>query len=215
MEKSFQVLARFLSGRPLTDVIAELEYALDGTRPGQAAPLVADAGIDAHLLAATVAVRAGVGRLNDLIHASGIALALPHLLDASETVVNRPSLAAGNDPSRPFDLETDQRICEFKFSRWTGADAMRKRGVFKDFVELAADTSGRQGYLYVLGDRPGRFLRKTASNAGWGLDRAPSTRQLFADRFGALTTPISSFVAKQADRVRIVDLEQTLPDLFS
>jgi hypothetical protein len=167
IEQSFQELSRFLSGRPLTNVIADLEGALDGTRPGEAMSLVADAGVDAQLLSATVAVRAGVGRLNDLIHAAGIARALPYLLEADETVTNRPSLAAGNDPSRPFDLETDRRICEFKFSRWTGSDAMRKRGVFKDFVELAADTSGRQAYLYVPGGRPGRFLRTTTSKASW------------------------------------------------
>lgn len=128
LEDSFQALSRFLSGRPLTNVIADLEYSLDGVRPHEAGPLVADAGVDVQLLRATVAVRAGVGRLNDLIHAAGIALALPHLLDADETVTNRPSLAAGNDPSRPFDLETDRRICEFKFSRWSGSDAMRKAG---------------------------------------------------------------------------------------
>lgn len=66
----------------------------------------------------------------------------------------------------------------------------------------------------MLGDRPGRFLRTTRANAGWALDRAPSTRELFAEQFGALTTPISAFVAAQVDRVLIIDLEQTLPDLF-
>jgi hypothetical protein len=200
--------------RPLSDVIADLEGALDGTRPGEAMSLVADAGVDAQLLSATVAVRAGVGRLNDHIHAAGIARALPYLLEADETVTNRPSLAAGNDPSRPFDLETDRRICEFKFSRWTGSDAMRKRGVFKDFVELGRHL--RATGLPVCPRRSPRPLPAHHDLQGeLGLDRAPSSRRLFAERFGALTTPISSFVATQADRVRIVDLEQALPDLFA
>ena len=67
--------------------------------------------------------------------------------------MNRPSLAAGNDPTRPFDVETDRRVAEFKVGIWsgTGTDAMRKRTVFHDLVNLAADTSGRRAELYVAG----------------------------------------------------------------
>ena len=71
-----------------------------------------------------------------MIHAAGIALALPHLLGPAEALM-RPSLAAGNDKSRPFDVETQERAMEFKFARWDGNDAMRKRGVVKDLVHLA------------------------------------------------------------------------------
>jgi hypothetical protein len=91
---------------------------------------------------------------------------LVELLEPDETL-RRPSLAAGNDPSRPYDVETDQRIAEFKLAQWGGNDAMRKRHVFKDLVHLAADSSGRRPELYVLGQQPRRFLSETRSSAAW------------------------------------------------
>jgi hypothetical protein len=38
-------------------------------------------------------------------------------------------------------VETNQRIAEFKFGRWTGSDAARKREICKDLVNLASDDS--------------------------------------------------------------------------
>jgi hypothetical protein len=131
-----------------------------------------------------------------------------------DEVLRRPSLAAGNDPSRPYDVETDRRVAEFKLARWYGHDAMRKRQVFKDLVHLAADTSGRRTELYVLGERPLRFLRETGSSAAWGLDRFPATRQLFTTSFGSLDMPISDFTTGPASRVSLLNLEELLPALF-
>ncbi|MDX6319012.1 MAG: hypothetical protein QOD35_2412 [Nocardioidaceae bacterium] len=91
------------------------------------------------------------------------------LLRPSDQLAKRPSPAAGNDPTRPFDLETDRRIAEFKLAVWSasGSDAMRKRGVFKDLVHLAADDSGRRAELYLAGPKPLRFLRGSRSTAAW------------------------------------------------
>lgn len=104
-------------------------------------------------------VRERIGRVSDVIHAAAIGLSLPVLLQPGEEVITRPSLAAGNDISRPFDLETNCRVAEFKLSRWTGSDAMRKRRTFKDLVHLAAEGSSRAAELYVLGDKPIHFLQ--------------------------------------------------------
>lgn len=111
-------------------------------------------------------------------------------------------------------METDLRVCEFKLARWDGNDAMRKRQVFKDLVHLAADDSGRSRELYVLGQRPIRFLRASTASAGWALDRSPSSRQLFTHRFGPLDASVSDFVNGHGGSVELVDLEQRLPDLF-
>jgi hypothetical protein len=67
----------------------------------------------------------------------------------------------------------------------------------------------------VLGDRPVRFLRETRSTARWALDRFPATRGLFEDRFGSLDTPIPQFTSGAAHKVKIINLEERLPDLFS
>jgi hypothetical protein len=138
---------------------------------------------------------------------------LPRLLEAGEVVAKRPSLAAGNDISRPFDLETNQRVAEFKLSQWKGSDAMRKRQVFKDLVHLAADDSGRTPYLYVVGPAPMAFLRTTTASARWGLDRWPASQSLFVQRFGDLNMAIREFTAGPGTRVQLVDLDKELPGL--
>ncbi|WP_283814259.1 hypothetical protein [Bradyrhizobium aeschynomenes] len=43
-------------------------------------------------------------------------LCLPHILEEGE-IVDYVSLGAGNT-GRPFDLETNRRIAEFKFIHW-------------------------------------------------------------------------------------------------
>ena len=70
--------------------------------------------IESETLYAALAVRATFGRVSDVIHALVITLALPRILRSGETIDVRPSLAAGNDPSRKFDLETNQRVAEFE-----------------------------------------------------------------------------------------------------
>lgn len=207
------VLTRFLAAAPLTSAISDLEYALEGCNQAELEVVLGARGLSPELLTAGLLVRREFGRINDLIHATAIVLSLPHLLAPGETL-RRPSLAAGNDPSRPFDIETDRRVAEFKFSRWDGNDAMRKRHVFKDLVHLAAEESGRAAELYVLGARPVRFLRTTRSSVSWALDRFPTTRALFEQRFGSLDQPIPEFVSGEGARVAIIDLEQRLPTLF-
>jgi hypothetical protein len=91
---------------------------------------------------------------------------------------------------------------------------MRKRQVFKDFVQLAADESDRAAELYVLGERPIQFLRDPKSKASWGLDRAPVVRQLFEAKFGSLDEPISHFVNGIGTRVAVVNLQSRLPHVF-
>ncbi|MFF7645237.1 PE-PGRS family protein [Streptomyces canus] len=205
------LLADFLGAEPLTAAIAGLERDLEGRHAGDVAETVAARGIGPELLVAGLTVREGLGRLNDLIHAAGIVLALPHLLEDGETIAVRPSLAAGNDPSRPFDLETDRRVAEFKLSRWRGADAMRKRQTFKDLVMLAADRSGRRAELFVVGPEPGRFLRTSKATAVWGLNRTPHAHRAFEESFGSPDIPIAQFTAQHAAHVRVTDLCDVLP----
>lgn len=215
LEAALAPLTRFLGVAPLTDSIAQLEYALEGCAAENVPDLLDERGVSTDLLRAGLLARERFGRINDLIHATAIALALPHLLHAGETL-RRPSLGAGNDPSRPYDVETDRRIAEFKLARWTGHDAGRKRQVFKDLVHLAAaDHQGRSVELYVVGERPRHFLQTTTSTAAWALNRmADQTRQLFEQRFGTLQTRIPDFVNGPAAHVKIIDLEQRLPSLF-
>lgn len=209
-------LLGFLDRAPLTLNIADLEHALDGSNREQIACIIDDHGVSPAVLEAGLLVRERLGRVNDVIHAVAIALCLPILLEPGE-VMTRPSLAAGNDPSRPFDVETDRRIAEFKLSEWDGHDAMRKRQLVKDLVQLAADDSGRRPELYVLGDRPLRFLIETNSSIGWALDRFPAVQRTFASRFPDLSLEISirAFRAGAAAHVRVEDVTETLGRLLA
>jgi hypothetical protein len=216
VSQAFARLMEFLAGGRLAGVVASLERELSGTQAQEAAEAARRAGFQPALLEAALLIRRDLGRLNDLVHAAAITVTLPLILEPGERLTNRPSLAAGNDPTRPFDLETDRRVAEFKVGIWSGngTDAMRKRTVFHDLVHLAADTSNRRPELYVVGPQPVRFLQRSHTTAQWALDRgAASTRQLFVERFGDLGTTVEQFVAGPAEHVRIVDLADLLPEL--
>lgn len=204
---------------PLTAAISELERLLDGADAGDVAELVSGHGVTPGMLAAAFEARRQFGRLNDVIHAAAIGLALPSILEDGERLVRRPSLAAGNDPGRPFDVETDRRAAEFKLARWDGHDAGRKRSLFKDLVHLAlADVGERRREIYVIGSRPTTFLAGTRSTVKWALNRqAERTRRAATERWGedVLDLPIPEFRAAHAATVAVIDLEQLVPDLFA
>lgn len=213
--KAVEILARFLNEQDLTTRISTLEHALQNTSKSDVATVVNLAGIGPELLGAATTVRDSLGRINDVIHATTLALLLPLILEDDEVVTNRPSLAAGNDPSRPFDLETNLRIAEIKVAVWKGSDAMRKRGVFADLVHLSLEETTRKKQLFVVGDQPARFLNTTTSTADWGLSRGSTRlRQRFEERYGSTEVTISEFRASQASQVEIVDLAELLPGLL-
>lgn len=212
--EAFAQLAAFLEGGRFTALAAHLEDALNDVGSTAVAREADEVGLNDALLSAALLVRGDIGRLNDVIHAAAICLALPAILEPGELLTNRPSLAAGNDPSRMFDMETDRRIAEFKLSIWTGRDAGRKRGLFHDLVHLAADDSGRRAELYALGPRPIRFLQGSRSKAAWALNRgAESTRVLFEERFGSVDMAIAEFTRGPAAHVQLMDLAEYLPQL--
>ena len=158
-------------------------------------------------------MRTRVGRLNDVIHATVIARVLPQILLAGETLTNRPSLGAGNDPSRPYDVETSYRIAEFKISQWKGHDTTRQQFLFADLVNLALDDSGRLAQLFVVGPRPQKFLTTSKASAVGTLGRSsPATRRRFQDRFEPPEGfSVADFTAGPARHIQIIDLATYLP----
>lgn len=206
-------LLTFLARQPLTTAVSDLEHALEGADRESVAAVAQGFGVDAELVRAAVLTRRELGRINDVIHASAIVTLLPTLLEPGEVVHGRPSLAAGNDPARRYDLETNLRVAEFKFAEWKGSDAMRMRGVFKDLVHLAAHDDDRRPELYLIGDRPLKFLKNSTSAASWALDRAKHTRPMFEEKFGPLTMTVASFTHGPGSRVKLIKLEDLLPAL--
>ncbi|APE38278.1 hypothetical protein BOX37_12615 [Nocardia mangyaensis] len=212
---SFATLSRFLADHDLTAHLAAAEADLQHAGSEASRDVTTRYGFSDDLLDAALAVRAHVGRLNDVIHATVIARVLPAILEEGEAVIRRPSLGAGNDPSRPFDLETDRRIAEFKVAQWKGADTMRKRGVVSDLVHLALDESGRRAQLFVVGALPVKFLTASKSTIAWALGRSsPHTRARFEQHFGpASDFTVADFVRVHGRRIELVDLAALVPSL--
>ncbi|WP_157362083.1 hypothetical protein [Haloechinothrix halophila] len=211
---AFQTLLSFVTSESLTERIAQLEADLQGADQPTAAAQAAASGLSDELLQASLLIRQHMGRISDVIHAAVITQALPLIIEEGERVTVRPSLAAGNDPGRPFDVETDRRVAEFKIQFWKGADAMRKRGTFKDLVHLALDESGRRAQLYVAGAHAIHFLRTSTSTADWALNRtSPILRERFEERFGTLHVRVCDFTSTSAAHVDLIDLTGILPAL--
>ncbi|MFC8530274.1 hypothetical protein [Nocardia sp. NPDC057227] len=215
LAESFATLLKFLTDRDLTLHLATAEAALEHADSTASSTVITEYGFSDDLLDAALAVRAHVGRLSDVIHATVIARVLPAILEPGEVVAQRPSLGAGNDPSRPFDLETNRRIAEFKVAQWKGADTMRKRGVVADLVHLALDDRDLRAQLFVVGTLPIHFLTTSKTTIEWALGRSsPHTRARFEERFGpAREHTVADFTRQHGGHIELVDLTTLVPSL--
>jgi hypothetical protein len=116
-------------------------------------------------LEAALEIKRLAGQINVVIHALGILVSLPHLLEPDE-VVEELSLGAGNT-GRSFDLTTDRRIAAFKFITWRGgAEAIRQNTVFVDVLHLAEADTDRARFLYVTGSKDGCCVDVAAESLG-------------------------------------------------
>ena len=206
---AFRRLDDFLAAWPLTAVLTGLEERLLNADRTTAGELASSSGFDEDLVDSALVVRERVGLLDTLIHAAVITQVLPLILEDGERVVKRPSLGAGNDPDRVYDLETTHRVAEFKLSSWKGADGARQRSLFADVVGLSLDDSGRRREAYVVGELPVRFLATSTRNALKTLSKSALRVRKPVGMTDAMT--VSEFTA--AADIHVVDLVQLLPRL--
>ena len=194
--------------------IASLEGDLAGKNGEAAATVVAAHGLTPATFSASLVIREELGKLSDLIHATGIALALPHLLEPGE-VLKTPSLAAGNDPGRLYDVETNVRAAEFKFARWTnGGNGGREKDLFKDLVLLTQASRSLRAEIYVRGPRPARFLAGQAS-ARKQLKGSQPVLAVFDAQVSDPELSVAAYVSANAQHVRVIDLEHAVPSVFA
>lgn len=199
-------------GGSLTRELAHLETLLLGEPPQEVLTVLSARGIDPRLLASAGIVKRASGQIDTIVHAVGILLSLPRILQPAETIQSL-SLGAGNT-GREFDLETDQRIAEFKFMRWRGgSESIRQNVLFKDFFALAEADTDKERYLYVLGlERPMKFL--TGGRALRSvLSRNNPLLRAFQERYGDRFTRVREYYEFQKDRVRVVDLLAVVPEI--
>jgi hypothetical protein len=204
------VLARF-TGPDLTTTLSRLEAAVQGVTASDCTGFLEEAGAGREALGAAAELKRQAGQINVTIHALGILLCLPHLLEPGEKV-EYVSLGAGNT-GRPFDLETDLRVAEFKFINWRGgAETIRQNGVFKDYLLLALHPTAERKHLYLLGtDHAVKFLRGgRALNSV--LSRNDKLQRTFAEQFGDAYRTVGDYYAAHAGDVRIEDVYPWLSD---
>ena len=170
----------------------------------------ASAGRDA--LAAAADLKRLAGQVDVTIHALGILLCLPCILQAGETV-EYLSLGAGNT-GRQFDMETNLRIAEFKFIRWRGgAETIRQNTTFKDFYQLEAHTTPKLKHLYLLGTEHARKFLEGGRALESVLSRDSTLRRKLFERFGDRFRTVSDYYAVHRHKVEIVDISTWVPEL--
>lgn len=165
------------------------------------------------LLNAALIVKKASAQINEIVHAIGIINSLPRILSDSEIITDL-SLAAGAD-GEGFDLVTNQRVAEFKFSRWqdgSSKNGMRKRQVFIDFVSLTMLQTDKKKELYVVNAET--IIKFFNGRANWEnvLSKSGGLKNTFADYlkskgYNELTTLKDIY---EISNVEIFDIEKIL-----
>lgn len=197
-------LSRF-AGPSLSRTLSMIEQRSKGVTLETTSDLLAEVGADHETLAAAAVIKDLAGQINVTIHALGILRCLPHILQPGE-VIEYVSLGAGN-AGRPFDLETNLRVAEFKFITWRGGpESIRQNGVFKDYFALAHHETPKSKHLYLLGaEHALKFLRGRRA-MGSILSRHVGLKEAFQARFGDRYSVVSDYFREHRDAVRIEDV---------
>ncbi|MBR1158076.1 hypothetical protein [Bradyrhizobium elkanii] len=200
------------TGPDLTQTLSRIEGAVRGVTAGDCARFLESAGDDRDVLSAAAGMKRLAGQINVTIHALGILMCLPHILEPDERVES-VSLGAGNT-GRDFDLETNVRVAEFKFIRWrSGAETIRQNSIFKDYLLLAEHSTVKRKHLYLLGTEHAlRFLRGGRAMSSV-LSRNSKLQKMFTDRFGESFRTVGHYYAVHHNAVQIDDVSPWLSEL--
>jgi hypothetical protein len=200
------------SGLDLTATLARVERELRGVSLDECNRILTTAGAERQALSAAAALKRVAGQVNVAIHALGILLCLPYILEPGE-IVEYVSLGAGNT-GRDFDLETNCRVAEFKFIRWRGGpESIRQNSIFKDFFLLAENESAKRKYLYVLGtEYPLKFL-KAGRSLSSVLSKDKRVRDEFHAKFGERFQRVREYFLAHGNKVIVADVSPWVPEL--
>ncbi len=141
-------------------------------------------------------------------------MSLPHILRKDEFIQSL-SLGAGNT-GRSFDLETNQRIAEFKFINWKGgSEPARQDSLFKDFYLLAEAQTSKQRYIYVTGiEHPLKFLEGQRAISSV-MNRYKTLYDEFQSNYGTRFTTVHEYYQYHKSRISLVDITTLVPQLSS
>jgi hypothetical protein len=198
----------------LTRRIASLESALVDADTNSCSDILARESVSNELLTSAYLLKRTSSQIDTMVHALGILLTLPHILEPSERI-EYLSLGAGNT-GRAFDLETTQRIAEFKFIYWQGgSETIRQNGLFKDFFLLAEHQTQKRKFIYVLGKKhPLKFLGGRRSLASV-MSRNNRLWAEFQDKYANQFTTVGEYYSHKHNDVRIEDVGAVIGGMFA
>jgi hypothetical protein len=199
------------SGENLRNTLAAIESSLRGVTAETYEAAATAHGATSETLQAAGDIKRLVSQINVVVHSVGILLCLPHILKPGE-MIESVSLGAGNT-GKAFDLETSQRIAEFKFIRWRGgAEAIRQNALFKDFFQLAEFRTEKSKYLYVLGlEHPLKFFNGRRDLSSVLRDHA--TQAAFFGSLGKQYRTVCEYYQARRDLVEVIDVSPFVPEL--
>ena len=211
IEKAIELIAEFTDGN-LTSRLSGIEEALKDGNDERAVRFCKEQHLNSDMLQAAFKIKSVAGRINDIVHALGILVSLPKIINRDENIISM-SLGAGNT-GRLWDLETTHQIAEFKFIHWQGGpESIRQNGLFKDFFFLAEHETNKLRRLYLLGlEHPMNFLlsgRSIESVVKHNATLAKEFRRKYGDRF----IRVRDYFEYQRDCVELFDLIPIVPEL--
>jgi hypothetical protein len=209
--KATDAIARLGTGADLTATIRTIEASLMGKQRRAAERTIAQHEVDEAVLKGALKIKDLAGQIHVVIHAVGMLVVLPHILERDERI-DSVSLGAGNT-GREHDLVTDRRIAEFKFIQWRGgAESIRQNSLFIDLFNLASAKTSKHRYMYVVGrEHPDRFLanrRALSSVLSRNAAAAARFKALHGEQFKETVADYADYIK---DRVEIVDLREVVP----
>lgn len=202
-------------GGSLKERIRKLEEEYRGVNKRKSQILCDENEIDDTLLYSAITLKKAFGQVNVVIHAIGVILLLPKILDRGE-VVQELSLGAGSTGSE-FDLKTNLRIAEFKFINWKGgSESMRQNSLFKDFFYLAEKRAKKKRCLYVLGlEHPLKFLNSERDINNVLGRYAWLSRDFKKKKYDNRFSTVSEYYNYRKKRVEIIDINDIMPSFAS
>ncbi len=201
-------------GADPTERLAHLENLIPSlpTGPSHITSVLKDAGVCAQAIDSSRRIKMVLGQLDVITHAIGVLVALPNILDDNERVLEL-SLGAGNT-GRKFDLVTTKRVAEFKLIVWKGGpEPARQDQLFKDYLGLMWDTSGKIRQIYLDGTTHALKFLQGGRAVNSVLKRYQDIAQKFESRYGSRFKTVGDFFSAHRNEVQILDINEIVLEI--
>jgi hypothetical protein len=196
----------------LTSWIAGLEVGLQGADGADVGAAIERDGIGRETLDAALLIKRVSGQINVLVHAIGI-LNAPPAHPGAWRARGEP-LPGRRQYRTTYDLETDKRLAEFKFTaRVADPSRSARTNSSRTSSYLVSRPTTKRRYLYVVGKaRPMHFFEHGRALTSV-LSKDAATEARFREMYGDQFRTVCEYYATVRHLVEIVDLADLVPGL--